>query len=166
MSEIQFGTFTDSRDGRVYKTVKIGKKEWFAENLAWKCEGSMAYGDDESNVEKLGRLYTESAMKSAAPEGWRVPRNEDFSELNDIYEKEKLTLMDAPNAGCKFNGEYSNESGKYGEEYSRCFWSSTAGGDGDRYGRFSECCNFIYFDEAWCYEASQFAFSIRLVRDI
>ena len=95
-------------DGHEYPVVKIGSDCWFAENLRIEegLSDVSAYMNDESYVEKFGRLYNwydaigetqpqvakAAASETAAgacPEGWTIPTVEDFENLiamadNDI----------------------------------------------------------------------------------
>lgn len=79
-----FGSFTDARDGKLYKTVKIGSQTWMVENLAYKANnGCWAYQNKLSNVSIHGYLYTWSAAKNSCPSGWHLPSYTEWTILID-----------------------------------------------------------------------------------
>lgn len=71
-SEAMTGSFTDSRDGKTYRTQKMpDDRIWMAENLNFDYNHGTAesacYENKPENCEKYGRLYTwAAAMDSAA----------------------------------------------------------------------------------------------------
>lgn len=107
-NEIAQGVLKDSRDGKNYKTVKIGTQTWMAENLNFRYvqttyKGGLAdtssycYGNSLDSCAKYGRLYVWSAATDSAgafssttptnfvrgicPEGWHLPDTTEWNTL-------------------------------------------------------------------------------------
>lgn len=142
--DVKPGAFTDSRDNKTYKTVKIGSQTWMVENLAYKANsGCWAYNNDVTNVAKYGYLYDWETAKTACPSGWHLSGDDEWSTLLNFLggadaaggKLKSVTGWDTPNVGAtnssgftslpggwrKAIGEFA-EVGKYGG-----WWSSTSG---------------------------------------
>jgi len=65
-------TLTDTRDGRQYKTVKIGEQIWMAENLNY------------------DRLYDWETAQKACPPGWHLPTIEEWQTLINYVGGKKI----------------------------------------------------------------------------
>ncbi|MBN1924840.1 MAG: hypothetical protein JW798_03315 [Prolixibacteraceae bacterium] len=106
--EIEVGTFTDSRDGHVYKTLNIDGTIWMTENMAYlpsvspSSEGSdynkyyYVYGYEgidvsearnSENYSKYGVLYNLPSALYACPSGWYLPRDRDWEKLGSYISK-------------------------------------------------------------------------------
>ena len=152
----QTGIFTDPRDGKTYKTVKIGNQVWMAENLNYNTGiGSWCYDNNSSNCNKYGVLYNwtaamdgeassttnPSGIQGVCPAGWHLPSDAEWTELTDYLggasvaggklKETGTTHWNSPNTGA------TNETG----------FTALPGGGRDSDGAFYSVGDLGYW---WC----------------
>lgn len=100
-TEIKYGAVLDTRDGQVYKTVKIGTQTWMAENMNFKVDSSWCNSNSSDSCKKFGRIYQWASTMGLAdsfnqsmwtgslphqgicPSGWHVPSSTEWRTLDN-----------------------------------------------------------------------------------
>lgn len=135
-------SFTDARDGKVYRSVKIDDQVWMAENLAFKTESDCwVYEDVKDYLKTHGYLYSWKSATNACPDGWRLPSLQDWWYLSNFLGGDYLsggklketgtTSWKSPNTGATNSSGFSAlSSGRGGDKtmeiigYKTFFWTS------------------------------------------
>jgi len=91
--ETETGSFTDPRDGNIYKTIKIADQWIMAENLAYKPDTGnfWAYDDIDSNIAIYGYLYDWETAMNIAPEGWHLPSRQEWLDIYKVLGAKRKT---------------------------------------------------------------------------
>ncbi len=137
--------FTDSRDGKKYKTVKIGSQTWMAENLNYDANGNKCYDNKPANCEKYGRLYNWETASKACPSGWHLPNEGEWELLSEAVGGEEM-------AGEKLKSKsswYNNSNGT--DEFG---FSALPGGGGYSDGNFGGVDGYSYWWSAAEYNSN------------
>jgi uncharacterized protein (TIGR02145 family) len=116
--DIDYGFMTDKRDGKTYRTVKIGNQTWMAENLNYAGDGiGHCYDDVSENCETGGRLYKWDVARDVCPEGWHLPSKKEFETLfsavkrvYDKYDKAQYSFADMFKATSGWKNDYTSWS--------------------------------------------------------
>ncbi|MBE0662544.1 MAG: fibrobacter succinogenes major paralogous domain-containing protein [Bacteroidales bacterium] len=116
LDALQTGSFKDSRDGKTYKSARIGNQTWMAENLNYETgSGSWCYDDSKSNCNIYGRLYDWETARKACPPGWHLPSDSEWTQLTIYLGDENVaggklkatTLWNSPNTAADNSSGFS-----------------------------------------------------------
>ncbi len=171
-------------DGNLYNTVQIGNQCWTSENI--RAERGVTgdwivrdcYNDDPLMCETYGGLYDWRGANAVCPEGWYLPSDEDFMELEEFLgmEREDLDFH-----GWRYSGDVGDKI-KLGKESG---FDAIMAGYSEPDGTFKVLGNHAFFwtstsygDFSWrryisLYESGivrnvkerQFGFSVRCTKD-
>ena len=171
--------FTDVRDGKKYKIVKIGKQTWMAENLNYTLtSGSWCINDSAKYCLKYGRLYDWETAKKACLAGWHLPTDIEWNNLVDYLGGSKLAGgklkstkgWNKPNTGATNTSRFSALPGGYRNSLKRCYnlgnfgnWWSASEKDDKTAWNFTLLYNSSASSDSET--SSEIAFSVRCLRN-
>lgn len=107
-------SIVDKRDGKTYKTVRIGNQIWMAENLAFKADSGCKEADPKNNSARVyGYIYHWRTARLACPEGWHLPYDDEWELLIAYLGGRDVAgaKLKSKNLWCPPTTENTNESG-------------------------------------------------------
>jgi len=151
--------FVDKRDNESYKIIDIGNQTWMAENLRYrggelkpgKGLDSISndasplhyyiYKDSKKYYKRFGSLYTWTAAQIACPDGWHLPTDNEWQEMEislgmtnkeaegsnwrGTNEGSQLKKNGTSGFNGLMSGYKSNRGGFRKEKEVTAFWTST-----------------------------------------
>jgi uncharacterized protein (TIGR02145 family) len=125
-----YGSITDTRDSKTYKTVEIGTQIWMAANLNYEASDSKCYDNSTANCDAYGRLYnwatamgidtsynnvrynpdSSTKYKGVCPAGWHLPNNNEWNALETAVGSSAGTKLKAA-SGWAENGNGTDDYG-------------------------------------------------------
>ena len=168
LSGTEAQTFTDGRDGKVYKTVTIGTQTWMAENLNYGIGFSWCNGNTVASCKEFGRLYTWETAKMVCPGGWHLPSQSEFEKLLSNFGGSDSNAFQALKEGGSsgfhaVTGGWRNGKGQYGDLGKiGHLWSSS---EGEKRNAWCLTINYEFQVSQLQYLNKDWGLSVRCVKD-
>ncbi|MFM7672831.1 MAG: FISUMP domain-containing protein [Bacteroidota bacterium] len=148
----QYGSLKDARDGRIYKTVKIGEQVWMAENLnadrfrngdtifeakseeEWRLAGKLAkpawcyFENEVKNKVIFGKLYNRYALtdpRGLAPLGFEFACDHDWMRIIYKNKSQLNSILGVALGGFRDDGYADGKHEFIGLNEEIKWWSST-----------------------------------------
>ncbi|MDR1760007.1 MAG: hypothetical protein LBR60_05710 [Fibrobacter sp.] len=117
--------FTDSRDGKIYSSKKLGENTWMLENLNYEVRPGKCYNNDcekygwgypwENRFQDENMKYSYIYANDLCPNGWRLPNNADWENLKAVWTEAKNYFLfdESRNSYWWSFTEYEEYNGSY-----------------------------------------------------
>gem|GEM_PF-436118 len=129
-ASLSYGVLRDARDGQEYRTIRIGDRNWMAENLNKAADSSWCVGGSDDSCDKYGRLYQwpaamglssayggtswsggDSLRQGICPSGWHLPNDTDWAYLQRDVEFDSRVGSGSGGSALKTGPGWNGSSG-------------------------------------------------------
>ena len=152
---VSYGKLVDSRDGAIYRTVRIGDQVWMAEDMGEKTYHSYEVATN------LDMLYDHIYNQEVCPKGWHVPMGQEWDTL--------ISTLGGYDVAGKFLKSQKKWNGTDDVGFSadkECYWNSEIYDGG---GAFSFLCltdsDNVFFDIKYDDRFSMDGYPLRCIKD-